>query len=352
MARSFREIIELHLKWWDRKNEAPLVHVFAPTPKQKTLGGFDIDKSPEEILERKLAAARKSQDPTSDNLACAFVNFGTAFFPALAGAGYEYDGNTVWSHPCAQSAEELRVQPFDPEHELWTKYIVRFEKLLEGWSWESYLPGPTNTVGPMDTLAAMLGPELLSMELLMNPDAIKQAAMDAARLFIDVFDAQWKMLQKAGAPDGVVDWMHTWLPGKGHCYSEDYSALCSEAHFREFFLPPNHLIGSHLDTPYLHIHSGAAQCMPAILEMQNLKAIELSNDPNGPDIDGLIRTGRMIQAAGKCLQMSNWEHPLERDEIAEILRGLDPGGLKITLQAESRDEMQDLYDFAKSFRKE
>jgi hypothetical protein len=364
-----RQKIDLHIQWWEKRNEAPLVHVFAPLKstrapntdnsspppsdavrpaQRKGFGGFDFDTAPDDIV-KKIAGIRAQRILPSDNLPVAHVNFGTAFLPALAGAGFEFDGTNIWAHPCAESAEELRVRSFDPSNELWQAYIVRFRRLLESWSENEYLPGPCDIVGPMDCVAAMLGPQNLSMEMLMNPEGVKRAAMDAARLFMEVMNIETRMLQEAGLRDGVVDWMHTWLPGRGRCYSEDFSALCGEAHFREFFLEPNAFIAGQIDTPYLHIHSGATPCMPAILEIPNLKAVELSNDPNGPDLDRNIATGRMIQKAGLSLQMSNWEHPLERGEIDAILGGLDPRGLKITLQASGPEEAVELYEYAKTF---
>ncbi|MFW6303088.1 MAG: hypothetical protein ACOC2L_00585 [Candidatus Sumerlaeota bacterium] len=341
--------IALHKQWWEKTNERPLVHIFPPSPAVKTSGEkkksgvFDVDISPDEMIARKCKSICGKDYAWSDNLPVANVNFGPAFLPGLAGAAFEHDGNTVWTHPCAESAEDLHIGPLDPGNPVWRNYIGKFKRLLADWREHDYLPGPANIVGPMDCVAAMLGPENLSMELMLHPEAVQRAAMDAAKLFMEVLTIETQMLREAGLQGGVVDWMHTWLPGVGRCYSEDYSALCGEDLFREFFLEPNAWIAERIDTPYLHIHSGAYLCMPAILEIPGLKAVELSNDPNGPDLDKYLATARMIQEAGLSLQVSNWERPLERRAIEKILNTLDPRGLKVTLQATRTGEAEQLY---------
>jgi hypothetical protein len=193
----------------------------------------------------------------------------------------------------------------------------------------------------------MLGPQTLAMELYADPAGVKRAAMEAAALFNQVLDVQLDMLHSAGLAEGTVDWMVTWLPGRGVCYSEDFAALCGGGHFREFFIEPNALIMHRLDSPMLHLHSGALACLDAVLTLPNLKALELSNDPNGPDIDQLLAGAQRVQATGLPLQLSNWERPLARKTIERTLRGLRPQGLKITLQAGTLDEAWALHEMVR-----
>lgn len=346
MPKDLRQTIELQLGWWERSNPQPLVCTYAPV--DYPFSGFDMDVSPQRIVEKKRGNLEAESIVPADNLAVTFVDFGTAFLPALGGAGFEYDGVTSWSIPCASSAAELKITPFDESHPLWRQYIERFEVLLANWSWDTFVPGVTVMTGPMDILSGMLGPETLAMELVLDPDSVQAAASDAAQLFNDVFDVQKKMLRDAGLAGGMGDWMHTWLPGDGVCFSEDFAALCGEQHFREFFTAADRMVADRLDSAYLHVHSAAIACLPAILEIDSLRAIELSNDPNGPALDRYIAAAQQIQASGRPMQTSNWQHPLTDDEITSLVGSLDPRGLKVTLQAASLDEAHRLYELAKS----
>ncbi len=342
---TIRQLIALQMQWWERANAAPLVTTYAPVA--APYGGFDVDVPAAQIAERKIANLRACAAAPADVLPVAYPNLGTAFLPALAGARFEYDGATSWAHPCAASAAELRIAPLDTGHALWRRFEELMRALLLQWSWDTYVPGLTVMLGPMDILAAMLGPETLAMELYADPDAVARAAMDAAGLFLQVHDAQCRMLADAGLTDGMADWMVTWLPGRGVCMSEDFAALVGEAHFRQFFAPADGRIFSQMDSGMLHLHSGALATLPGVLDLPGLRAMELSNDPNGPDLDTLIGAARQVQARGLPLQMSNWERPLADDDIRRLLAALDPRGLKVTLQASSLDEARRLYDLAK-----
>jgi len=340
-----KETIELHKNWLARTNKAPLVEIYAPV--EYPFGGFDVEVAPAEIAERKLRNAEAGRAIPTDKLPAAFVDFGPPFLPALGGAGFEHDGVNCWSVPCAETAKDLRVKPFDPAHPLWVRYVALFEKLLDNWSWDSYLPGIFPMLGPMDVLSCMLGQEALSMELCLHGEDVRRVAADAARLFMDVFKEQIRMLRQAGFAEGSVDWMRIWMPGDSACYSEDYSALVGPQHFRDFFYEPNSTIMTSLDTAFLHVHSAAHKCLPEIIALRGINAIELSNDPNGPGMDELIELGKSVQDAQLALQMSNWEHPLEVSEIDKLLTSLEPEGLVVSLQASSLEEARDLYALAK-----
>lgn len=342
---TIRETIELQMQWWRLENTSPLVGIFAPV--KFPYGGMDVSVKPSEIVERKVANLRACQVVPADDIALAYADFGPAFVPGLAGAGFEYDGRTTWSVPCATTIMDIKIRQFDPQFPLWRQFIERFEPLLANWSWDTYLPAATVMTGPLDILSGMLGPETLAMEIYEHPEEVLARALDAAKLFNEVFDVQARMIHAAGLTEGMADWMRTWMPGRACCYSEDFAALCGESHFREFFVPADALIMPKLDHAYLHLHSGALSCLPAVLEIPGLKAIELSNDPSGPSMDLLIAAGRKIQAAGVRLQMSNWEHPLSQEDMDKLLTSLDPRGLKVTLQASNLEEANHLYQYAK-----
>jgi len=344
-AHHMRDIIALQQQWWSRTNAQPLVGTFAPV--DCPYAGLDVDADPAIIVDRKLANLQVLRTVPADNLYPLRVDFGTAFLPALGGAGFEYDGHTSWSIPCAASAAELKITPFDQQHPLWRKYVALYQAVLARWRWETYLPSTTVMCGPLDILSAMLGPETLAMELVIDPDSVHARAKEAAQLFIDVYDIQTRKMRDAGLADGMADWMNTWIPGDGICFSEDFAALVGNDHFVEFFTEPDRMLINRLDTAYLHLHSGAIQCLPGVLDL-GLSAMELSNDPAGPPIERLIDAARRVQAAGLPLQISNWQKPLTVDQITHLLQSLDPRGLKITLQADSLDHAHELYQLAKS----
>ena len=83
-------------------------------------------------------------------------------------------------------------------------------------------------IGPMDMLAALVGPERLAMDMMDEPEAVAEKARDCVRLWHQVYEAQWDVL---GRPDGVVGF-GVYIPGRSALWSEDAMALVGPRQFR------------------------------------------------------------------------------------------------------------------------
>ena len=342
-----KSIAELHRKWWKRENDRILVSNYFPVI--MPYGGLEIDIPPSQMVTRKKAndeAVAEAGVP-SDTLNVQGVSFGPAIMPALAGAGFEYDTHTSWSVPAYDSAKLAKVNTFDPRHPIWQKYIQRLEPLLENWSWDTYLPSLADYLGPMDIVAGLIGSEKLAMELYDNPEDVKRLAMDAAKLLSEAIDFELKLHRKAGLTDGVTDVFSVFLPDRGVRLSEDFSTLVGPDQFQEFFHEPDSYVCKNFDSVFMHIHSGAIQCLPGFLEVGGMGAIEFGNDPNGPSVDERIEAGKLVQKKGLPLQITSWNIKLDNHEIRRIKSSLDPKGLLVRFQTDSIEEANSLYKLIK-----
>lgn len=342
-----RRTVELHKQWWTRENDEVLVANYSRSPVPIPCGGLDIEVPPSEMADRKERNALALQASAQDMLVTATPNFATAFRPAVLGAGFESDGHTSWSIPVAESAAELEVQPFDPEHPLYQEYLVRLQPLLDNWSWETYLPTLAGGDGPMDVLSGLLGPSNLAMELYLHPDDVKRCAMDAAREVAAMLRYEKALMHEAGFTDGMACLFSVWLPRDGALFVEDFSALVGEDHYREFFIEPDAVVLRELPASLYHTHSAAYKCMPAMLDTPGVTAFEFGNDPLGPGTDTRIAVAQSIQEAGHPLQMGSWNVPLPREDMEKIVRSLDPRGLIIRFQVDSWEQSQKTYDWVK-----
>lgn len=305
---------------------------------------------PDEIPARKQANAAVEKTMPNDVLVTGYVDYATALIPAMLGAGFEYNQDTSWAIPKVNSIQEVAIGDFDPSQPLFQAYLERVEKLLEGWSWETYLPATYAYLGPLDVLAGLLGAEQLSIDLYEHPDYVKGKAIEAAYFLIYMAAYELALYRKAGVVDGTPCGFKYWLPGDGYLYSEDFCALVSAKHYREFFLEADTIFNNAFDSAYLHVHSGGIQCLPGILENPHLKGIELANDINNHDLRRLVEGAKLVQARGLPLQISSWEHPLETSEMEFVLKELDPRGLIVAFQARSQQEAWKLYRMIKNFR--
>jgi len=176
-----------------------------------------------------------------------------------------------------------------------------------------------------------------------NPDDVRARALEAAEFLREMLDYELRLFRQAGFEDGLTDGFATWMPGRGVRFSEDATALVGEALYRECFLEADTAWVAGLDSAFLHMHSGALATLPGILDVHNLNAIELGNDPNGPPMETLVAAVQQMQAAGKSVQLSNWERDLTEAELDLIFQTLSPAGLCITLQARSLEQARELY---------
>jgi hypothetical protein len=173
-----------HQQWWARENARALVGPYVPLT--MPCGGLDIERPASQMREKALRHAAVLQQVPGDMLVVICANFSVALVPVVAGAGFQYDAHTSWSVPVASSIDELRITPFRADHPLYQQYLERLQPLLDNWSWDTYLPGLADYLGPLDILAALLGPEELAVAMMLQPDEVKKHVMDAAQFLRDM----------------------------------------------------------------------------------------------------------------------------------------------------------------------
>lgn len=336
-----RDRIQLHVDWWRRRNRRLLAAPYAPVA--VPFGGLDVDVPASQLAERKRRNAEALAAVPADTLNVACVNFGPAFIPALAGAGFAHDRHTSWSLPAVDALRKLRIKRFDPGCPLFSRYAARLEALLGAWSWETFLPGLADYLGPLDVLAALVGPEVLSLALYDDPEEVRRQARAAAVFVREVLDHETALHRSAGVVGGVTDAFSLWLPGRGARLSEDFSALTGAGHFRDFFVEADSLLCDGLDSVALHVHSAACASMGEIVQIRGLGAVELGNDPNGPDIETRVAAARLVQARGQALQMSSWNVAMPERDLQYLLDQLEPEGLLVRTQTASLAEAEVVY---------
>ncbi len=344
-----RDAIRLQEERLKLINKEPLVSNF--TPVELPFNGLDIDVPVAEIKDQKLQNAEIASTVQQDKLVTGNINFGPAFGPGLFGAIFKYDKNTSWNHPVTSNIKKLKIVKPSLDNPLWIKYEKRLEKVLEGWCYETYIPCISDFLGPLDTLSALIGPDNLSMALLLEPDIVKEKSIQIAYCLIDIFKYQSSLIKSSGLTSGNADVFSKWLPGGGVTMSEDFSALVSPAHYEEFFLEPDSILAESMNTPILHTHSVAHKTVDKFVKIRNLKSIEIGNDPNGPNMETRITAAQKVQKAGLGLEFGSWCIPLPIKEIDKALSSIKKEGAIFCFQPKSIEESRDLYKHIKNYYK-
>ena len=335
------------LEWWQRCNATPLVLSYARVP--FPISGLDVDVPPDQILERKLRNLEVERQIPNDILLTLRVEYSMGFLPALCGAGFDYNEHTSWAIPCCNSIKDVKIPAFNTAHPLMQAYLARWEPILQHWSWDTFLPGMITMFGPGDLLSGLIGPTRLAQEIYDHPEDVKGKAMEAAHWMHDFAADEIRRRRQAGLTGGIPSAFRHWLPGDGFLISEDFTALISPRTYREFFSAADRHLTEGFDTCFFHIHTVGDQVLPGVLEAPFFQGMEISNDVNNQDLPRFIRGARAIQAKGYPIQVSNWEHPLPRQEMEAQLAALDPHGLLIGFTSEDLVEAGEIYAWVKEF---
>jgi hypothetical protein len=322
------EKLALHLAFAAGELPRPLLRLFPPSGGASSrYPNCDNDLRVEDVIAKgRLRASRRIDD---DFFPVARVYFGTAMLVALAGGDFSCNGATTWAHPTADSAVGLEIPPLDEDLPIWRNYAKKFRALRDA-EIPGVMLGLPDLIGPLDIAAGLLGSEQLAVDMMLEPESVAAMLAKCAELWKQVFDFHVRELGSVGG--GMVTMFDNFMPGCSALWSEDFSALIGPETYRNFGMALDGDLARHLDSSILHVHSAAGRCLPAIKNIENLSAVEISNDPNGPPLANILEWAAEIQKAGKSVMLSNWEHPLSDSDVDTILQTLDPSRLLVTLQ--------------------
>ncbi len=333
------EKMDLHRRFWRGEVARPLVRIFVAAPPGASGGdgypAVDIGLSADDVVRKYRDAARGMARQPGDTVPAVSVNYGTALVAALAGGEWRNDGHTVWAVPTGESAETLQVRPFDPDLPLWRSYREKLRALVAA-DIADVLVAPQPPAGPMQTLYELLGPEQMALDTFDAPDAVRARAGELLDLWQHVLDAQREAL---GDPEGMTTF-GLYLPGRSTTWPEDGLSIFGPRRFAAFYLEPIRAVARSLDIAFLHTHSAGLACAELLVDVDELDGVEISNDPNGPPLEEIVRVGVKLQQAGKRVMFSNWQKPLAEEQGDHILGCTDPGLTVITLTARDAEEAE------------
>jgi hypothetical protein len=203
--------------------------------------------------------------------------------------------NSGWIIPFLKSYdEEIRFRPDGHWWDVTARAIRAARKVCDG----KVLICGTHLQANLDALAAIRGAQQLMEDLMLRPEAVKQALQQIDKAVVEVHAALSEELDVARF--GSANRSGAWAPGITTVPQCDFSCMISDEMFREFALP--HLEAEismtvsclyHLDGP------GAIRHLEAVCELDKVMAIEWvpgAGTPSEQDWTGLYRR---IEGLGK-----------------------------------------------------
>jgi hypothetical protein len=185
---------------------------------------------------------------------------------ACAGCPVRYSDGSLAPDHFVESVEELALLPI-PAANGWLECMERQTAWLESQVPSDGWVSPSILRGPSDVLAAMRGITNFLVDLIDNPQAVRQAAGRVNQLLLQALDAHFATVKpKLGGYSHIFGY---WAPERTIAIQEDTMGMASPVVYRDIFMEYNAEVVRHLGA-YVLFH--------------------LSAFPRGPEYSGHRRT--------------------------------------------------------------
>ena len=257
---------------------------------------------------------------------------------AVLGGEPHFDANTVWHAPTIHDWRKDAVKRYDWGNPWWLSAKKIVFELTEH---EVGFPPMPAILTPLDALATMRGLQTLCMDLLTEPDAVKEFNAYLTSVWLEMFDQLYEITRRKY--EGSTGWLTVWAPGKHSVIQCDFSCMISPAMFEEFVLPEISALCNHLDYTIYHLDGpGAIQHLDALLRVPRLHGIQWVPGAGAAPAVEWTDLLRKVQDAGKRLHIS-----LDKGHVERALRELSHEGLYLATSCSTIREADELFAFVK-----
>jgi len=345
------ELLERHKAFWRREDtDGPLmmeVRPYAHPGSQidipladGTMAGEGTELTPENIDPRRMMEGYDTSLPVIyGDILRRFAPPDLCWTEALMECRIYLRGGCRWSAPFSVDWGDLESLKLRPENR-WFKRLLEFTRLLVERAEGGFPVGEPLMRGPIDMLRAILGDNQMGLAFYDRPAEVRRLLEICTDAAIEALEAQFALIPEFHG--GYVSHFGIWAPGSVGYSQHDASVQLSPQAFRERLLPHYERLVNSFDYPVIHTHSGALHHVDALLELEGLKAMQVSIDPPpfGPTVEEMIPTLLKIQETKPLIISSG---PVIAEEREELLKTLSPKGLcfGVTVWQES----ENLYTF-------
>ena len=313
--------------WEQEIIDRPPVNITFAVEKPQPVPDKEYDSHRERWLDidfraKRSALALENTVFYADSLPVVWPNMGPEIFSAWCGCDYNFGQHTTWSEPCIKDwAEDAAEAILDENHPLFKKTVAFTEKLLELGEGK-FIVGLTDFHPGGDHLAALRDPERLAIDILENKDWIKQKLKDSYQEYFTVYDIFYRMLREKDMP--ITSWLSLLCEGRFYIPSNDFSAMISNQHFAEIFLPGIVKECQFYDRSIYHLDGpDALRHLDSILAIDELDAVQWVPGAGNEGFARWIPVYQKIQQAGKSMLLMN----IQLDELPLVFKSLKPEGV-------------------------
>lgn len=347
----FKEDIEIVKKrlyaFWDREIiDRALVSVIAPKEKGKNISMFhnsrDMTGEPEELrkywedpetIYRNNMERLENTFLGGETLPIIFQNYGTSGHCNYYGAVPSYGNDTIWFDPVWDDLTEAE-NSYTEER---LKQHLEITRYLTERAGDSYFIGMPDSSGTLDALGHLYGTENVLMDMLAEPDAVKNAIRILNEGWIRTNEMFYQVTEKLNG-GGAHAWMHILAPGRVAHMQCDMSVMFSKDMYREFVVDELKQQMEWLEYPVYHFDGiEQEQHLDYILGLDRLKAIQWTHVAGQPSASHYLPVLKRMQSAGKALIIM-----APPDDVPILLENLSIKGLYIHTEADDVETAKEI----------
>ena len=287
-----QKLIELHTAWWDRSTCTLLERVSEYTPpatsgsNPRGLPLADGTRSAEgQVIHPELIdPARFYDDPPSavtpvkgdfiENMSPPHL----CWTEAAVGCRVRVATGGPWAEPIA--ADWRDPAQLEVDQRWLTKLEVFVRLLVERAQGRCPVTQPLMR-GPVDMMASAVGHEDACMALIDEPGRAADFLSHCTSIFIEIAERRLRLTPSFHG--GYLSSYGIWAPGTVVRTQIDNATMLSPAMHRDQLLEHDRAIMGAFDFALIHLHSGCLHVVDALLDVDELQAIQVSIDhPGGP----------------------------------------------------------------------
>jgi hypothetical protein len=331
-------LLERHKAFWRGEGEKPLVMVSPYTPLAASEGIPLADGSrtkdgqyiTPEIIDphRFYEGDGDPVSPINGDFIVGTTPPGMCWTEAMVGCPIRVVTGGVWAESFFDDWERIGDLAMD---ERWLEKLVEFTEFLVQRAEGRYPIGHPLFRGPIDMMAAALGHEEICLAFIERPADAEAFLSICADIFIRAAETRLNLLPQFYG--GYLSDFGLWAPGTVLRTQVDNGVLFSPKIYGRQILPQDRRVIERFEYPLIHLHSGCLHIIDHLLEVEALKAIQVSIDyPGGP-----LAT-EIMPILGKILQRKSLivTGPVTERELQELLSLSPPGGLCVQVQVYDR----------------
>ena len=280
------------------------------------------DIHPIDFVEDQLRYLELSNQVKDDICRSAMPLASIPWMEAILGCQILSTKTSIKSKEYNDNIGSLKLVPFSDDN-LWIKKYFEFIDIYQRTLSGKYPVSQSILRGPSDLACALIGIESASLGLLENPDIMQKILNYVTEQLAHFLQMQIKMLPKF--QDGyVIGQYEIWAPEPPIRIQEDFSMLYSPELYKNFLQPLDTYLANISKYTLIHLHSSSLHLIDQFLDISQIRAFQITKDPNVVSLNIMLPALHKIQEAGKPLILKGQFNKEDFDQIQHQLsfRGL------------------------------